>query len=212
MQLAKPADSADIDPTHRDAEQLLKIRQLANSPHNSSATPTDIATPIVAAKTASHSVKSAPPPETKTAAASPASAEVAPAKPKKKQENTDKQIRAVAVPVVKGAPGRGNVELTAAMREVLKTAGWPVRSAPADDALTIRGKVEVGKNTNGQQKVTLAWELVDPDGSVIGTIRQANTVPAGAVDAGFGPNAHYAAQAAASGIFNLIAKVKKRQG
>ena len=31
---------------------------------------------------------------------------------------------------VKGAPGEGNAELTNAMRETLKEAGWPVLSKP----------------------------------------------------------------------------------
>ena len=54
-----------------------------------------------------------------------------------------RQIRAVAVVPVKGSPGGGDAELTAAMRKTLSDAGWPVVSKPQPDALTIVGRVKV---------------------------------------------------------------------
>jgi hypothetical protein len=121
-----------------------------------------------------------------------------------KETNGRPQIRAVAVLEVSGASGQGNTELTEAMREALSSAGWPVVSSPRKDALTLKGKVDVGTEEGGAQRVALAWTLISPDGETLGTVNQANTVPATSISAGWGDTAIYAAQAAASGIFDLV--------
>jgi len=113
-------------------------------------------------------------------------------------------ITAVAVVPVKGSPGSGNAELTAAMRETLAKAGWPVLAAPRADALTIAGKVEVSKPTGGSQQVALRWTVTTPDGRPLGKVDQANGVPAGSLDQGWGDSAVLVAEAAATGIFDLI--------
>jgi hypothetical protein len=113
-------------------------------------------------------------------------------------------ITAVAVVPVKGSPGSGNAELTAAMRETLAKAGWPVLAAPRGDALTIAGKVEVSKPAGGSQQVALRWTVTTPDGRPLGKVDQANGVPAGSLNAGWGDSAVPVAEAAATGIFDLI--------
>jgi hypothetical protein len=118
---------------------------------------------------------------------------------------TGPEIKAVSVLPVKG---QGGVELTAAMRKVLKEAGWPVLNSPRPDALTIQGQVSVDAASNGQQLVHLAWVVSTPKGAKLGDVNQANPVPAGTLDRGWGENAGFAAQAAASGIFKLIEKYR----
>ncbi len=113
-------------------------------------------------------------------------------------------IRAVAVLSVKGSPGSGNDELTRAMRQTLKTAGWPVLSQPRADAITIRGKVKIDAARGDSQQVALIWTVHSPDGRKLGKIDQANGVPAGSLDEGWGDNAIAVAEAAATGIFDLI--------
>jgi hypothetical protein len=137
-----------------------------------------------------------------------------PAKPKptpkvtKQPPAKQQAIRAVAVLPVRGAPGSGNGELTGALRKVLSGAGWPVVEAPRADALTITGAVKVMPPRGQSQKVALAWTVKSPDGRVLGTIKQANDVPAGSLDKGWGDNAVQAAQAAAVGIANLVKKLR----
>jgi len=109
---------------------------------------------------------------------------------------------------VKGAPGSGNAELTLAMRETLSSAGWPVLAKPRDDALTISGKVKIDPANGTTQRVALAWTVASPDGKKLGTINQANEIPAGSLDSGWGDTAIYAAQAAATGIFDLVKKFR----
>ena len=106
-------------------------------------------------------------------------------------------IKAVAVLPVTGF---GGPELTTAMRKTLKKAGWPVLSAPRADAITIQGRVTGA----AEDKVKLTWTVKTPDGRVLGTINQSNTVPA----SGWGDNARFAAQAAADGIYDLIDKLR----
>jgi hypothetical protein len=117
-------------------------------------------------------------------------------------------IKAVAVPAVQGATGPGNTDLTKAMRQVLREAGWTVVNSPAPDALTIRGKVKAARANGNTQNVKLEWVVTSPDGNRLGDIAQANDVEAGSLDKGWGENARFATEAAAEGIFKLIQKYR----
>jgi hypothetical protein len=117
-------------------------------------------------------------------------------------------IKAVAVIPVKGAKGKGNDELTRAMRQTLTTAGWTVLNAPAKNALTISGRVEMAEVSGNMQMVALKWAVQAPDGGKLGDVNQANNVPAGSLDAGWGEIAGFAVEAAATGIFELINKFR----
>lgn len=119
-----------------------------------------------------------------------------------------KQIKAVVVLPVSGAPGNGNADLTEAMRQTLKDAGWPVLGKPRDDALTISGRVKLGPKQGKSQNVALAWTVKTPDGKTLGTIKQTNDVPPGSLEGGWGENALFAAQAAATGIYDLVKKYR----
>lgn len=130
-----------------------------------------------------------------------AAAQAAP--PKRKAKPGQREIRAVAVVPVKGSPGGGDAELTAAMRKTLSAAGWPVVSKPQPDALTVVGRVKVEPKGEGQT-VSLSWQVQSPDGKTLGDVKQANDVPAGALDNGWGPAAVSVAEAAATGIFDIV--------
>ena len=122
-----------------------------------------------------------------------------------KSEASDKpEISAVAVLQVKGSPGGGNAELTSAMRRTLAAAGWPVVSKPQPNAITIIGSVAVSKAPGDQQDVSVRWVVRTPAGSKLGDVKQANRIPAGTLDAGWGPQAFAVAEAAASGIFDIV--------
>ncbi|MCB1378889.1 MAG: hypothetical protein KDK89_11055 [Alphaproteobacteria bacterium] len=114
------------------------------------------------------------------------------------------EIRAVAVLPVKGAGGKNDPELTSAMRRTLAAAGWPVVSRPQADAITIVGKVKMSKARDGGQDVSVRWEVKTPTGGQLGDVKQANRVPAGTLDAGWGDAAFAVAEAAAMGIFDIV--------
>jgi len=117
-------------------------------------------------------------------------------------------IRAVAVVPVRGSPGGGDDELTAAIRKVLSEAGWPVVSKPQPDALTIEGRVKLTAKDQKTQTVALRWLVKSPDGKVLGDVKQANDVPAGALDTGWGSAASVVAEAAATGIFDVVKRYR----
>jgi hypothetical protein len=118
------------------------------------------------------------------------------------------QIKAVAVLPVMGSTAKGNAELTAALRKVLVEAGWEVINGPRKDALTIQGKVAMDPALAGKQMVHLRWLVSTPVGKNLGDVKQDNAVPEGALAAGWGENAGFAAQGAAEGIFKLIEKYR----
>jgi hypothetical protein len=113
-------------------------------------------------------------------------------------------IRAVAVVPVKGSPGGGDAELTSVVRKVLSEAGWPVVSKPQRDALTVEGRVKLAKKDAETETVSIRWLVKTPDGKVLGDVKQANDLPKGALDQGWGPAARAVAEAAATGIFDVV--------
>ena len=117
-------------------------------------------------------------------------------------------IKAVAVLAVDGASPLGNRELTAAMRKVLKDAGWPVLSAPRKDALTLRGHVALAAAQGPNQAVHISWQVTSPKGKALGNVDQNNQVPAHSLDGAWGETAGFAAQAAAEGLFKLIGQYR----
>jgi hypothetical protein len=126
-----------------------------------------------------------------------------------KQKTSDAvAIKAVAVVPVQGMDNRSNGELTAAMRNVLHEAGWPVVEQPRPDALLIEGRVALAPPAGATQRVSLTWTVKSPKGASLGDVSQANDIPAGSLDAGWGENAKLASQAAADGIFKLIEKYR----
>lgn len=119
------------------------------------------------------------------------------------------RIGSVMVAKVAGAPGRGNRELKRALQAELLRAGWPLRARPGGDTMRISGKVTMGKPAAGRQKVAIAWTVRSPKGRLMGVVRQANVVPAGSLDNGFGPAAAAVARHAAAGIMRLVAQLKR---
>ena len=117
-------------------------------------------------------------------------------------------IKAIALLPVTGSLGRGNAELRAALKGVLLAAGWPVVDAPRQDALSISGVVTLSPPAGSTQRVALAWTVTKPDGAEVGVVRQANQVPSGSLDAGWGETADYAAQAAAEGLADLVQRLR----
>lgn len=131
-----------------------------------------------------------------------------PAAPPKKLKPGQRAIRAVAVVPVVGSPGPGDAELTAAMRKTLSSAGWPVVSKPQADALTIQGRVKLADKGGGKQAVAVNWEVKTPDGKTLGDVKQANEIPTGALDGGWGDAAFSVAEAAAPGIFDVVKRYR----
>lgn len=152
---------------------------------------------LAAADPVETAAEAAPPKPVKQATAVPATAKPG-----------EQAIRAVAVVPVRGSPGGGDDELTSAMRKILSEAGWPVVSRPQPDALTIEGRVKLASKDDKTQSVSLRWLVKSPSGKVLGDVKQANDVPAGSLDGGWGGAATAVAEAAATGIFDVVKRYR----
>jgi hypothetical protein len=119
------------------------------------------------------------------------------------------QAEAVAlVPPVTGAPGDGSQSLTAAMRRHLQSAGVKlVDSGTGANTYTVKGAVEMGPATDGQQPITIHWMVVDPNGKTMDkAVVQRNKVAEGSLDGPWGQVADLAAGEAARSLARLIGK------
>lgn len=105
---------------------------------------------------------------------------------------------------VENAPGDGETSLTRALRKQLSGKGVELAGSPSDGVYTVRGSVNLGAPSGGQQDIEIDWRVIDPEGQRLGTVSQANKVPEGALDGEWGPIAEAAASAAADGIIELL--------
>ena len=114
----------------------------------------------------------------------------------------------ILIPEVAGAPGDGRRTLQRSMAYVLDKRGLKVAEREAPDAtptLVLKGVMTV-KTHDGTSQVAIAWNLTRPDGTTVGTVNQANDVPAGLLEGAWGDIAFAIADAAADGIAELVAK------
>lgn len=109
------------------------------------------------------------------------------------------------VEAIEGAPGDGGSALRRAIKRALTRVGAPLTKDFDQAPLILLGSVSVGKATAGAQKVEILWEVITPQGRRLGVVSQKNKVRAGRFDRPWGDLARAVADAAASGILDLLA-------
>ena len=116
------------------------------------------------------------------------------------------RLAPVVLDAVRGAPGDGGPALTRAMRRALARVGIAVNDVPDGESLVIRGRVSVVSSDIATETATvgIAWEVMRPDGTPLGTVRQGNRVAAERLAGGWGRLAEAVASAGAPGIAELI--------
>lgn len=105
---------------------------------------------------------------------------------------------------VDGAPGDGGPALTGAIKAALRRSGLALRPVADDDTLVLLGSVHRAPVANGQERVSIRWTLIRPDGHEVGSVDQENRVPTGRLDGSWGPVALAIAENAAPGIQALV--------
>ena len=119
----------------------------------------------------------------------------------------------LVIETVRGAPGDGGIALARAMRHSLARIGVTVVDAPEDGVLTIQGWVSVAREDTATDSptVTIAWDVLHPDGTRLGTITQSNRVGADQLTGTWGVLPQLVARAGAPGIAQLLGQPKVRQ-
>jgi hypothetical protein len=115
----------------------------------------------------------------------------------------------ILIPEVSGAPGDGRRTLQRSMAYVLDKRGLKVTEDAASDekpTMILRGSMKVATK-DARSHVEITWTLSRIDGASLGTVAQANDVPAGLLEGPWGDVAFSIADAAADGITNLVESV-----
>ena len=127
----------------------------------------------------------------------------------------DDGIARLATPVVlegvRGAPGDGGIALARAMRDSLARIGVAVADAPDGEARLIAGRVSVVRDepATDDAAVTIAWDVLRPDGTRLGTVSQSNRVSLERLTGAWGALAPMVARAGAPGIAQLLAQTEE---
>ena len=112
----------------------------------------------------------------------------------------------VVLEAVHGAPGDGGIALARAMRHSLARIGVKVADDGRDDSHVILGRVSVARDDAAldDAALTIAWDVLQPDGTRLGTVTQSNRVSAAQLTGTWGPLARIVARAGAPGIAQLL--------
>jgi hypothetical protein len=112
----------------------------------------------------------------------------------------------LALVPVKGAPGDGNVSLTANMRRLLPEIGLTLVPQPEAADFVVTGTVHTAPRPGGTLQVEVQWVIKDAQGHDLGHVVQLNDVPAGSLSGYWGDVALVVAQQAAPGVQEIVAK------
>ena len=112
---------------------------------------------------------------------------------------------------VRGAPGDGGIALARAMRRSLARIGVAVADRPGREARLIAGRVSVVQDgpATDDAAVTVAWDVLRPDGTRLGTVSQSNRVSLERLTGAWGALAPIVARAGAPGIAQLLAQTEE---
>jgi hypothetical protein len=121
----------------------------------------------------------------------------------------------LTIVAIDGAPGAGGRALASALEYHLKQAGLTVSDTVEDQGALILGHVAVTPSkapgaAASRDTLSLAWTVMRPNGSELGTIQQANDIPKGMLDGAWGDLAFLIAEGAAEGIVDLLRETSGR--
>lgn len=122
-------------------------------------------------------------------------------------------LRRLVVLPIEGAPGDGAESLEQAIIAALREEEVALAGLPQERDLLLWCEVEVSRPQGAWQAVRIQWRVEKAsDFSEVGTITQENQVPAGSLNSAWRDTASQIAQAAASGIVDLLHQAGFRPG
>ena len=107
---------------------------------------------------------------------------------------------------VRGAPGDGNIALARAMHRSLTRIGVAIADDGDAGSHQIMGRVSVARDEGvvDDAALTIAWDVLQPDGRKLGTVTQSNRVSAAQLTGTWSALASIVARAGAPGIAQLL--------
>ncbi len=112
----------------------------------------------------------------------------------------------IYVPMVRGAPGDGNLALTARLRDALTERGMVVQVNAQGARFAVTGQVDVvDQPSTRTQRIEILWTVSRQDGEDLGRVLQLNEVPQGVLQRFWGDVAFAAANEAAGGVRTVVA-------
>ena len=123
----------------------------------------------------------------------------------------------MAVLPVTGAPSDGNGQILKALMSYLEQTEIRLVNRANGPDLLLKGEVETEVLKDGSNFVTVYWSLIDREGKILGTIKQANGVPGKTLSKSWGEIAYPVAQAGTLRIIELYQQISsqfetRRQG
>ncbi|MGE4529390.1 MAG: hypothetical protein AB7D00_13575, partial [Rhodospirillaceae bacterium] len=121
---------------------------------------------------------------------------------------------AVFVAPVMGATGNGNTLMRFAMLGHLRRAGLaPSADDKNGDAPVVQGRIDIGPVRTGDggaevRRVRIVWSVTDEKGRALGSLVQANDVPAAGLDRVWGQAADAVASAAAGEVAEILRRAR----
>ena len=115
--------------------------------------------------------------------------------------------RPLYVRKIGGLSSRDEVVLRRSLEYRLRQAKLKIAEDPAEDALEVAGNFKLSPPAAGSQQVELSWSVLRHDGKELGTLSQANAVPAGTFDKPWGELATVIAEGAAVGVTEILTRV-----
>lgn len=109
---------------------------------------------------------------------------------------------------MRGAPGRGDAELSQAFRALAEEAGLPLTDTPDDATLALSGEAAMRPLEPGSEELRLDWIVTDRRGREVGRLTQARAVPAGALDGRWGGLAYDAALATVRSLGETLTRLE----
>lgn len=108
---------------------------------------------------------------------------------------------------VRGAPGDGNLALTAKLSEFLPREGFQLQDIADGAAFAVEGVVRVGRDRQSprEDEADIQFIVTRRDGIELGRVAFVNNVPSGSLNGLWGDVAYVIAQTAAPGIRQVIA-------
>lgn len=111
---------------------------------------------------------------------------------------------------VDGAPGDGNVSLVRSLHLLVERAGGKIADSLDTATHLIMGSVEATDSEADSKLLFISWAVTGLDGVEIGRVSQSNRVPVRLISGRWGRLAYAIANGARAGIFDMLARIKKR--